>query len=506
MILHLCLGSITSVAQPDSYLPGTLPPAKKPPQRPTMALRRTCVAILLAIALGACGEDESNPAERPAEREAGSWRTWVLPSSSAIRVPPPPAAGSPAAERDAAELRKVVQSRTPEQEGEARSWGRGPVVRPWLDRSMDFVSLRPKDPPRASRAYALVAVAMEDAAVSAWHWKYEYGRDAPNEDALFAPAPDPSYPSEHAAMAGAASRVLAYAFPDQSAAKLEDEARRAADSRVVAGVAYPRDVEAGLALGHAVADRVIARAKRDGFTRKWDGRRPRGPGTWEPRPGSAGRPVQPLAGSWDTWVMRSGRQFRAPPPPRFGSARYREEAREVMQVKLRLTPEQKRLAKFWEGGDGTELPPGIWIRVMLGDQDAQRLSTPRSARLFALLTVAMADAGVASWDSKYTYWTTRPENAIRALGLDRTWQPYIPTPLFPAYVSGHATYSAAAGEVLAHLFPDRAEVWRAKGREAGLSRIWGGIHFRSDNVEGAKMGRAIGRLVVRRAQGDGAER
>ena len=218
--------------------------------------------MLAAVAIGAfgCGSDDGKPAEQPAEREAGSWRTWVLPSASSVRVPPPPDSGSPAAERDAAELRKAVRSRTPAQEAEAQSWDRGPVVQPWLDRSMDFVSLRPKDPPRASRAYALIAVAMEDAAVSAWHWKYKYDRAAPNEEALF-PAPSgPSYPSEHAALAGAASRVLAYAFPDQPAARLEHDARRAADSRVAAGVAYPSDVEAGLALGHAVADRVISRA------------------------------------------------------------------------------------------------------------------------------------------------------------------------------------------------------------------------------------------------------
>ena len=128
------------------------------------------------------------------------------------------------------------------------------------------------------------------------------------------------------------------------------------------------------------------------------------------------------------------------------------------------------------------------------------------ARVLALLNVAQADAGVASWDTKYAYWVTRPENAIRDLGLDRRWKPYIDTPFFPAYVSGHATYSGAAGEVLAHLFPQDADLWRAKAREAADSRVFGGIHYPLDGTEGLRMGRRIGELVVAHARTDGAER
>jgi membrane-associated phospholipid phosphatase len=138
----------------------------------------------------------------------------------------------------------------------------------------------------------------------------------------------------------------------------------------------------------------------------------------------------------------------------------------------------------------------------LGRRD---LSTPASTRVFALLNVAQADAGVASWDSKYAYWFPRPENGIRDLGIDRKWTPYLATPFFPAYVSGHSTYSGAAGEVLAHLFPDDARFWRARAREAGYSRLLGGIHWPIDDREGNRMGVRIGRLVVDHAKQDGAE-
>jgi len=261
-----------------------------------------------------------------------------------------------------------------------------------------------------------------------------------------------------------------------------------------------------MALGHEVAERVIARARNDGSDRKGDARRSGGgPRYWEPPPGSAARPVQPLAGTWKTWVIKSGSQFRPPPPPRFGTPGFLEQVRAVLEAQERLTPEQKRLAKFWEGGEGTALPPGIWMQVVLERLQREPLTTPRATRLFGALTVAMADAGVAAWDAKYAYWYPRPENGIRD-SVDPHWEPYIDTPLFPAYVSGHSTYSAAAGEVLTHFYPRDEGLWRARGREAGLSRIWGGIHWPVDHNFGAPIGRRIGRMVVDRARDDGAER
>jgi PAP2 superfamily len=371
---------------------------------------------------------------------------------------------------------------------------------------MQLVSQREKNPPRSSRAYALVSVAMYDAAVSASHWKYRYRRKPPRMRSLVPRPPDPSYPSEYAAVAGAGSRVIAYAFPEASKAGLDLAAEEAARSPVLAGVSFPSDAEAGLRLGRAVAKRVIAKAKRDGSTRRWNGKRPHGRGYWDPPAGSLARPVEPLAARWDTWVLRNGKQLRPPPPPRFGSAKFRAEARELVRLKKNLTPKQKRIATFWAGGQGTPLPAGVWNQVMFSYVPKQHLSVPKQTRLFALLNVAMSDAGVAAWDAKFTYWNPRPENGIRDLGLDRRWKSYIDTPFFPAYVSGHSTYSAAAGEVLAHLFPKDADLWRAKAREAGLSRLLGGIHWRSDNVYGSRMGREIGRLVVRRAERDGAEK
>lgn len=464
-------------------------------------------AMAAALFFSACGGGDGERAELKSEPTAGEWQTWVLPSGSSIEVPPPPKAGSEAARVDADQLRTAVRSRTGDEEKTARALEREPAVEPWLRDVMRFVAARPKDPPGASRNYALLSVAMHDAVVSAWHWKYEYRRKAPSGETLFEPPADPSYPSEHAAIAGAASRVLAHLYPEEPALRLERQAQDIASSRMTAGVSYPSDVKAGMALGRKVADQVIRYADNDGSDRKWDGKRPGpGPRYWEPPPGSAARPVKPLAGTWKTWVMESGSQFRAPPPPRFGTPGFLKEVRATVRAQDELTEKQKRAAKFWQGGDGTALPPGIWIQVVLEQLRKEPLTTPRASRVFALLNVAQADAGVAAWDSKYKYWYPRPENGIRDSGVDRQWKPYVETPLFPAYVSGHATYSGAAGEVLAHIYPKDEKLWRARAQEAAMSRVWGGIHWPVDGEFGLRMGRSIGDLVVERAKRDGAER
>ena len=463
--------------------------------------------MLIGLPAGCGGDDESQKSGTASP--AGEWKTWVLKSSSEVRVPPPPKEGSSAAERDDEALKAAVANRTPEQEADARTYARNPVVEPWIKQTIELVSSLPKDVPRSSRAYSNVSVAMYDAVVAAQHWKYVYDRKGPDTDSTVTRTPGPSYPSENAAIAGAASRTLAYLYPGFPKARLDQQAERAADSLVASGAIRPSDAKAGLALGRAVAARVIAHAKQDGAdTIKWDGKRPRGPEHWEPDPGSTGQPNQPFAAKWKTWLLRPVSRFRPPPPPKYGSREFIANAKDVMRVTEQLTPNQKRLADFWEGMEGTALPAGIWNQVTLEYLRDKNLSVPQQTRTFALLNVAMADAGSAVWDAKYLtgWWDPRPINAIRDLGLDKKWKSYLgPTPLFPAYPSGTSGYSGAASEVLAHLFPDDAKLWRTKGKEAGYSRLWGGVHWRIDVEQGLPIGQKVARLVIERAKRDGAE-
>lgn len=478
-----------------------------------MTARRTgavILTLLLATAAAGCGgggdDDEEGAGESRqtanVAEDVGQWDTWVLSSGDQIDVPPPPEGA--AAEADADEAADAVAGLSAEAQAAIERWATEPAGSPWQAEHLRVVAERAKDPLQASRGYALMSVAMYDSMVAARHWKDVYDRPPPAPGPTEAPAERPSsYPSEQAAIAGAASALLAYLNPELPAARFDEMAEEAAMSRVWAGASFPSDVEAGLELGRQVAEEVIAYAEADGSHATWDGSRPAGIGTgpeqWSPPPGAVSPPTQPLGGTWDTWVLESGAQLRPPPPPVYGSPEFLAEADAVVAARASLTAEQQAIADRWAGGQGTPLPPGIWTQIAVEAVGRHELGTPESLRAQALIGVAIADAGVACWDAKFAYWSPRPINAIRDLGLDAAWEPYLRTPLFPSYTSGHSTYSGAASEVLAYLFPDEADELRAQATEAAVSRLYGGIHYPVDNEVGLDMGREIGRMVVDRA-------
>jgi membrane-associated phospholipid phosphatase len=334
-----------------------------------------------------------------------------------------------------------------------------PVTR-WLEIELAEIASHRMNPPRAARALALLSVAMRDAT--------REGRGRPD-----------------ATIAGAAATVLVYVFPDRAAAFEE----LAAEERPTGAVER----------GRAIGARVVERARADGSGAVWQGAAPAGRGLWVPTPPALAAPLEPLAGTWRTWNLASGSQLRPGPPTAFGSARYAAEIREVYDVSRSLTDEQKRIADLWADGAGTVTPPGHWSRIALDLIRARGLSSRSAARVLAVLNTAQADAFIACWDAKFAYWSERPLTAIRR-ELDPTWAPYIATPPFPSYVSGHSTTSGAASEVLAAYFPPAATQLRAWALEAAVSRLYGGIHFRSDNEAGLALGKRIAAVALARSK------
>jgi membrane-associated phospholipid phosphatase len=255
--------------------------------------------------------------------------------------------------------------------------------------------------------------------------------------------------------------------------------------------------------GRQAAERAIRRAMADGADRVWDLREhpPDGPGRWRATPPlNIYDPLEALAGTWRTWVLKDGGEVQPPAPVPYGSSAYWAEAEEVLEIARALTAGQKRIAEDWNLDQGTVTPAGVWnlkARDLVRSRDLETLQT---ARVLAVLNVAMADALVAAWHAKFTYWTERPVTAIRER-MDPQWLPHLLTPAFPGYVSGHAAVSGAAAEVLAAFFPDSAASLRTAAEEAALSRLYAGIHFRSDNDEGLALGRQVGRLVLERLVG-----
>ncbi|MEO8190301.1 MAG: phosphatase PAP2 family protein, partial [Acidobacteriota bacterium] len=434
-----------------------------------------------------------SPAAPLVEPNAGKWKTWVLTSGSDFRLPPPPGASDTQAEiRDLLPLTSQLSDATLDR---IRFWDAGPPSYRWVDLAIAQISQKPFSNQKNARAMALLNVAIYDATIAAWDSKYSYNRQRPSvtnnliATAVGVPA-SPSYPSEHAVVASAAAAILSYLYPT-NAQTFVDAAREASYTRVLAGVQYPSDVTAGYALGKVVADRVIAQARTDGSDAVWTGTVPTGPGLW-----NGTNPIEPLAGTWKPWVLISGDQLRPGPPPAFDSA---QEATELAEIKsFPRTFGSNSKAFYWQTFDGILAD---WYNIAGKRIFEHHLdeNQPRVARIYALMSVAHYDASIACWDAKFTYW------AIRPFQLDPTVVTIFTTPNHPSYPAAHGTQSGAISEVMAYAFPQEAASIRAKGTEAGMSRIWAGIHFRSDVEVGLALGRAVAQLVIQRVQNDGSQ-
>ncbi|HEY8468327.1 MAG TPA: phosphatase PAP2 family protein [Longimicrobiales bacterium] len=465
------------------------------------------VLIPLALVWGACrGDSITGPKDDALAPDAGTWRTWLIADPGALRPPPPPDTAATRAELE--EVLRLQAGRTAADEELIEAW-RSPTE-PWSALATEMLEhwwpflpdVQIATPVRAARIMALLHVAMYDAMVATWAAKYHYNRPAPSRASkqVAALTPDaralPSYPSEHAAAAAAAAAVLSYAFPLDDTTRFHALARDAGHARILAGAAYPSDVEAGAALGRAVAEQVLAWAKTDGSDTPWTGTIPEGPGMWEPTPPRRyPMPFDPLAGLWRTWVLPTGGAFLPEPHPPIDSPEFQQDLQEVLDVGASLTAEQAAIARYW----ATDAPSLRW-EVFMGEEiQRRRLGPMHAIRARALASVAMYDAFVACWHAKYTYWLARP------VTMAPGFTPLISTPPFPSYPSGHSTQSAAAAEVFAELFPDAAEKYDDLAHEASISRLYGGIHYRFDLDAGHELGRKVGELVVDRARSDGAK-
>jgi membrane-associated phospholipid phosphatase len=469
--------------------------------------RRTAAAVPLLLLYAACSDSPTGPARESLEREAGGWATWVLVSGSELRPAPPPDAGSEQTRQEIEEI-LALQTRAPaEADAQIRTWAGAPTSA-WTRLAVDLLEfywpllpdVRTATPTRAARTMALLHVAIYEALVATWDAKFTYNRTPPSavDARVKARVPEsalPSYPSAHAAAAAAAAAILSYALPDEDTARLARLAREAGESRILAGAAYRSDVEAGWALGRAVAERVLMRAMQDGSGEVWTASIPKGDGMWSPTPPRRVKiPFDPLAGSWGTWVLERGDQFRPGPHPAPGSPAFAADLEELRRLSTERTLRQGDAARYW----ATDAPSIRWTLFLEEEITRRRLPALRAARAQALLSIAMYDAFVACWDAKYHYWLARP------ISLEPALVTVFATPPFPSYPSGHSTISAAAAEVMAYLFADAAREYREKAHEASESRVWGGVHYRFDIVVGEELGEKVGRAVVERARRDGS--
>jgi PAP2 superfamily len=396
---------------------------------------------------------------------------------------------------------------------------------PFADPAFPFSS-----PPYSARAYSYVSAAQYEALKATWHYKFlpSHTRPAPFKNdpsiKLMVGANelnDHAYPSEDAVLSGVTAELLKLLFP----ASVEEITLKAAEQRNAAlwsGKASPSDILAGLNFGKSVAALFTTRARNDemskaiGVKAQWDALADSAkahlakvdPGRdlskeifWQSLDAPSRPPMLPFFGNVKGWLM-SPAQFAVErtalgPPPSTSSEKMRTELAEVKSMVDEVDRERLRIVHFWADGGGTYTPPGHWNDIAAEYISNANFSEVRAARAFALLNMAMHDAAVGCWGVKYYWFNPRPSQ------LDPSIKTLTGLPNFPAYTSGHSTFSAAASTVLSRMFPEQADLFDAYKEEASISRLYGGIHYKSDLEKGKAHGVAIAGYTVAFGQTDG---
>ena len=383
---------------------------------------------------------------------------------------------------------------------------RADVVTDWNLTTLQAAAAASLNPQRQQRAAAMVHAAIHDAVNSV----------APRYEPYAVQVPPSGEASIEAAAVQAAYGVLIRLLPGQAA--LLDGARSASLSQIPDGLVK----EEGLAVGEAVAGQMVALRSTDGSDVEGTYAFGSGPGEYQRTPPTFGNPSIPAWRFVMPFVLKRGDQFRAEGPPSLSSDEWAADFDEVKQLgrvdSVARTAEQTEIALC-----GAEPALPTWNRVARSVSAQRRTGLVENARLFALLNLAMVDATIACWDSKYTYRFWRPVTAIPladtdgndATEADPAWTPLRPTPLHPEYPSAHACFSGAAAEVLTRFFGKHTafstatstcpagvvrsyDSFQALADEIGDSRIYIGFHFRSSIRDGAHLGRQVGRWTFHR--------
>jgi hypothetical protein len=476
------------------------------------------------------------------DANAGTWKPILLTTANEFACPTPIATSSPDYVLQINEIKSFQNDISSEKRKLVNYWGAGAVLR-WNEIMRELVAKHNvppaqnedgtypipnaanplayptfpfSNPPYAARAYAYLSAAQYDACIAAYFYKNQYNRTAPfnvdgNIQTLLPKSTLPSYPSEDAVVMGVSVELLKLLFPgDQDYINQKAEEHKRA--RLIAGANVRSDLDAGEALGKLVAAKFIARARGDragaavGTPVIWAALETNTAATgqtpWISQENPKRPPMLPLFGKVKTFLFDSltmVTSIRPAAPPSTSSPQFAAELAEVLNFSKNISREQLRIAHFWADGVNTYTPPGHWNYIAATDFVQQNFSEARWARNMALLNMSLMDAGIACWDAKYTYCNPRPSqmnNDIKTVtGL----------PNFPAYISGHSTFSAAAATVLGYIIPANAASYNAMAKEASESRLYAAIHYRSDCEKGFETGNKVGGYAVTRGHADGAE-
>lgn len=385
----------------------------------------------------------------------------------------------------------------------------------WNEQAVNAIRLARTPPPVAAHHLATVHVAIFDSliGIAPTHRPWQIGGRAPDGADM------------DAAIAAAAYTVINELWGQAA----NPQVYRGAYERALAAIPEGAAKADGVAFGRRTADAVLAIRGGSGWDKPVEGVfTGTEPGLWRETPPNFRPPLLPHWRHVKPFIMTSPGQFRVPPPPALDSKESADELAEVARIGARdgaeRTEYETLTAPFWADDLGTASPPGHWNVIAQDLARRKNLPTIETARLFALLNLACADAGVSIWDSKFHYNTWRPETALREMTPEINphavavpgFIPLMESPAFPSYPSGHSVFSSAASRLIERFFgtddieftttsdglPGALRSFKKLSearREVGMSRLWGGIHVMSDNIEGQKCGIKIADYVFEHA-------
>ncbi len=286
-----------------------------------------------------------------------------------------------------------------------------------------------------------------------------------------------------------------------------------------------------LAFGAEVGNQILKKTASDNYKQtrgmsKYLGSNE--PGKWRPTPPDYLDGAESHWGKVKPMLLNSAAQFTCPMPPKFSkdsTSTFYKSAKEVYTIGKNLSEEQQHIAKYWDDnpfviehsghlmyGNKKITPVGHWMGIAAIACKKKNLNAVETARTYALTTVSIYDALISCWDDKFITQVIRPVTVINEW-FDGNWQPYLQTPPFPEHPSGHSAISAAAATVLTHLlgdnfsFDDTSEMeyigmkrsfqsFNLAALEASISRVYGGIHFRTGIEAGAIQGQKVAEHVL----------
>lgn len=512
-----------------------------------MKMKFKLIGVLALIAISCQREvDERNsffPVLNPIKLDtnAGTWTPILLTNNEEFAIDIPELVTSANYKFELNEIKSAQNRNSKEDNERLKYWQSGTVLRwneilrelvakynlpPYQNEDNTYPIPNPNNPlaypyfpfanpPYAARAYAYVSAAQYDALLAAYHFKDKYKRKRPHQvdpsiQVKGTEFNDYAYPCEQAVAAGAAVAMMSQLFPGEID-YLQRKLTECVNSRIFAGTNVRSEIDAGLKLGKQVAQKFINRARNDragksvGTPTDWKNFETlalnKGETPWKSLESPARPPMLPLFGRTIGFLVDTTEvvNARPGPPPSTNSEEFKKELNEVLEFSKNATRENMRIVHFWGDGAGTYTPPGHWNAIACEDFVQLKFSEVRWARNLALLNMAMFDAAICCWDAKFYYFNPRPSQM----------NPQIKTltgvPNFPAYVSGHSTFSGAAATILSHINASKASQYNAMAEEASNSRLIGAIHYRSDIEVGLQMGKNVGNKAVSRAKNDGAE-